>query len=247
MHLAEATWTDADAVETDLALVPTGSTEQHGPHAPMGTDALSAETIAAEAAEAYGGEVVVAPPVNVGISEEHRHFTGSLWVSEDTFRDYVRETVASLASHGWDRVVLVNGHGGNTAALREVCGEITRDGDAYAVPWTWFDALDFDSYGIELGHGGPAETSVVQAVRPDLVHDDRFEAAAAGAGDTFGEFEQGANLAYDFATFSESGNIGDPSESDAELGERLLADATESLVALLETVASRNVQPSEHR
>ena len=247
MHLAEATWTDADAVETDLALVPTGSTEQHGPHAPMGTDALSAETIAAEAAEAYDGGVVVAPPVNVGISEEHRHFTGSLWVSEDTFRNYVRETIASLASHGWDRVVVVNGHGGNTAALREVCGAITRDDDAYAVSWTWFDALDFDSYGIELGHAGPAETAFVQAVRPDLVHDNRFEAAAEGAGDAFGEFEQGTNLAYDFAAFSESGNIGDPSEGDAELGERLLADATESLVALLETVASRDVQSLEHR
>ncbi|MEF8975691.1 MAG: creatininase family protein [Halapricum sp.] len=247
MHLAEATWTDADAAKTDLALLPTGSTEQHGPHAPMGTDALSAETIAAEAAEAHDGEVVVAPTVNVGISEEHRHFTGSLWVSEDTFRSYVRETVTSLASHGWDRVVVVNGHGGNTAALREVCGGITRQDDAYAVPWTWFDALDFDEYGVDLGHGGPAETAFVQAVRPELVDEERFEAAAAGAGDAFGEFDQGANLAYDFAAFSESGNIGDPSEGDAQLGKQLLADATEALVSLLETVEERDVKAPEHR
>lgn len=247
MHLADATWTDADAVETDLALLPTGSTEQHGPHAPMGTDALSAETIAADAAAAYDGEVVVAPTIDVGISAEHRQFTGSLWVSEDTFRSYVRDTVASLASHGWDRVVIVNGHGGNTAALREVCGTISRHDDAYAVPWTWFDALDFDEYDVDLGHGGPAETAFVRAVRPDLVRDDRFEAAAAGAGDSFGEFEQGANLAYDFAAFSESGNIGDPSEGDAQLGEQLRADATEALVALLAAVSERDVEIPPHR
>jgi creatinine amidohydrolase len=247
MHLAEATWTDADDLETDLAVLPTGSTEQHGPHAPMGTDALSAETIASDAADAFDGDVVVAPPVNVGISEEHRHFTGSLWVSEETFRSYVRETVASLASHGWDRVVVVNGHGGNTDALREVCGAITRHDDAYAVPWTWFDALDFGEYGIDLGHGGPAETAFVQAVRPDLVHEDRFDDAGAGAGDAFGEFEQGTNLAYDFAEFSESGNLGDPSAGDAELGEQLLSDATESLVALLETVRERDVTRPSHR
>jgi creatinine amidohydrolase len=247
MHLAEATWTDADDLETDLALLPTGSTEQHGPHAPMGTDALSAETIASEAAEAYDGEVVVAPTVNVGISEEHRHFTGSLWVSEDTFRSYVRETVASLASHGWNRVVVVNGHGGNTHALREVCGAITRHDDAFTVPWTWFDALDFADYGIDLGHGGQAETAFVQAVRPDLIHEERFEDAAAGSGDAFGEFKQGTNLAYDFAEFSESGNLGDPGAGDADLGEQLLSDATESLVALLETVETRDLtRPSHH-
>jgi creatinine amidohydrolase len=247
MHLAEATWTDADALETDLALLPTGSTEQHGPHAPMGTDALSAETIASEAADRFDGEVVVAPTVSVGVSEEHRHFTGSLWVSEDTFRSYVRDTVASLASHGWDRVVVVNGHGGNTDALREVCGAITRQDDAYAVPWTWFDALDFGEYGIDLGHGGPAETAFVQAVRPDLVREARFDDAAAGAGEGFGEFEQGANLAYDFAEFSERGNIGDPSAGDAQLGKQLLADTTEALVALLETVSERDLTRPAHR
>jgi len=141
MHLSESTWTDADSVETDLALLPVGSTEQHGPHAPLGTDALTAEAVAEAGAASYDGEVVVAPTIPVGVAEEHRQFSGTLWVSEDTFRDYVRETVTSLAHHGWDRVVLVNGHGGNVAALREVCGRITRHDDAYAVPFTWFDAV----------------------------------------------------------------------------------------------------------
>jgi creatinine amidohydrolase len=247
MHLSEATWTDADDADTDLALLPTGSTEQHGPHAPMGTDALSAETIAAEAADAYDEAVVVAPTVSVGISEEHRQFTGTLWVEEDTFRDYVRETVASLAHHGFDRVVVVNGHGGNSDALREVCGTITRHDDAYAVPYTWFDAIDYDEYDPDLGHGGPIETSFVSHVRPELVREERFEAAADGAGEAFGEWVSGTNLAYDFAEFAESGNIGDPGEGDAELGERLLDGATAALVDLLDAVAARDTDLPDHR
>ncbi|PSP53226.1 creatininase, partial [Halobacteriales archaeon QH_3_68_24] len=122
MDLAAATWPDADTVETDLAVLPVGSTEQHGPHAPLGTDALTAESVATAGVDAYDGEVVVGPTIPVGVAEEHRQFAGTLWVSPDTFRDYVGETVAALASHGWDRVVVVNGHGGNVDALRELCG-----------------------------------------------------------------------------------------------------------------------------
>ena len=61
MDLAAATWPDADAVETDLAVLPVGSTEQHGPHAPLGTDALTAESVATAGVDAYDGAVVVAP------------------------------------------------------------------------------------------------------------------------------------------------------------------------------------------
>jgi Uncharacterized protein, putative amidase len=124
MKLADATWTDLRDADTRLALLPVGSTEGHGPHAPLGTDTLNAETVAAAGAERYEDEhgvpVVVGPPMTVGISKEHRAFDGTLWVSPDTFRSYVRETVESLAHHGFDRVVLVNGHGGNVDALREV-------------------------------------------------------------------------------------------------------------------------------
>jgi creatinine amidohydrolase len=248
MHLAESTWTDAAAVETSLALVPVGSTEQHGPHAPLGTDALAAETVAAAGADAYDGDVVVAPPIPVGVAEEHRHFAGTLWVSEDTFRDYVRETVVSLASHGWDRVVVVNGHGGNVAALRELCGRVTRHDGAYAVPFTWFDAVSLDAdddppvdlEGVAMGHGGPVETSLVRAVAPDLVPEDRLAEAAAGAADGWGEWHAGTNLAYDSAEFTDNGVVGDPSRSDPELGAWLCDRAAEKLASLLDRVENRD-------
>ncbi|MFC7131737.1 MULTISPECIES: creatininase family protein [Salinibaculum] len=244
MYLTEVTWTDAEAADTDLAVLPVGSTEQHGPHAPLGTDHLAAAAVTEAGVDAYDGEVVVAPALPVGVAEEHRHFAGTLWVSEDTFRANVRETVASLAHHGWDRVVVVNGHGGNTAPLREVCGRLTRDGTAYTVPFTWFDTVDAgdaaalpDDAG--MGHGGAVETSLVRHIQPDIVDEDRFEQAATEGADGWGEWQSGTNLAYDTAEFSESGTVGDPGQSSAEAGEQLLAAAADALADLLGTVERR--------
>ncbi len=244
MHLSDATWTDADGVDTDLALLPVGSTEQHGPHAPLGTDWLNAEAVADAGAAAYDGEVVVAPPIPVGVSEEHRQFTGTLWVSEDTFRQYVRETVASLAHHGWNRVIIVNGHGGNVAALREVAGTITRHDDAYAVPFTWFEAVG--DHRTDMGHAGPLETAFLRHTRPELVHEDRVEEARDGASDGWGEWVSYTNLAFDSAEFTENGVVGDPEEGDEARGEELLELATQSLVKLLTAVESRDVRRPDH-
>jgi len=243
MHLSEATWTDADAVDADVALLPVGSTEQHGPHAPLGTDALSAEAVAEAGAAAHDEAVVVAPTVPVGIAAEHRQFTGTLWVSPDTFRAYVRETAASLASHGWDRIVLVNGHGGNAEAVREVAADLTRAEVAYALPFTWFEAVEAP----DMGHGGPVETALLRHVAPDLVREDRVEEAAAGAAATWGEWVSGTNLAHDSAAFSESGAVGDPRDGDAERGEKLLAEAGAALADLLAAVAERDPTPPPHR
>lgn len=247
MELAESTWTDARDADTDLSVLPVGSTEQHGPHAPLGTDSLTAEAVARTGVDAYretyDGEAVVGPTIPVGIAEEHRQFPGSLWVSEDTFRAYVRETVASLAHHGFDRVVVVNGHGGNAAALRELCGRVTRAGDAYAVPFTWFDAVAVEG----MGHGGPAETAFLRHVEPDLVHEDRIADAAAGAAERWGEWVGGVNLAYDAAEFTDSGVVGDPGEGDAGLGEELLEESADALAAVLDAVAVRTTARPDGR
>ncbi len=245
MQLSDATWTDADASDADVAIVPVGSTEQHGPHAPLGTDVFTAEAVAEAGTEEYNGEVVIAPPIPVGIAEEHRQFPGTLWVSEDTFRSYVRETVSSLAYHGWDRIVLVNGHGGNVDALREVAATITRHDDAYAVPFTWFEAVG--EHGSDMGHGGPLETALLRHVSPEHVDEGRIEEARAGASEGWGEWQNGVNLAYDSAEFTDNGVVGDPGKGDANRGEELLALAADALADLLEAVATRDVERPENK
>jgi creatinine amidohydrolase len=241
MHLEETTWTDAEAAETNLALLPVGSTEQHGPHAPLGTDTLDAEAVADAAAERYADPVVVAPAIPVGIAEEHRQFAGTLWTSEDTFRSYVRDVVDSLASHGWDRVAVVNGHGGNIAALREVTARIVRHDDAFAVPFTWFDEVG--DHSAEMGHAGPLETSMLRHANPETVHEDRLEAAAANGSDGWGEWQGRVNLAVDSHEFTDNGVVGDPRESSRELGEELLDRSADALCDLLDAVRQRDPAP----
>jgi len=245
MLLESATWTEIHDVETDLAMVPVGSTEQHGPHATLGTDTLNAETVAEAASERFDDPVVVSPAVPVGVAEEHRQFSGTLWTSESTFRSYVRDIVGSLTSHGFDRVVLVNGHGGNVAALREVSGTITRRDDAYAVPFTWFDEVD--EYTSRMGHGGPLETALLEHANPEHVREDRLNGAAAEASERWGDWAGRTNLAFDSAEFTENGVVGDPREASADMGEELIDTASEALVELLETVSDRDPGLPSHQ
>ena len=241
MDLATSTWVEADETEADIAVLPVGSTEQHGPHAPLGTDTLAAETVASAGVERADVSAVVCPAIPVGVAAEHRQFAGTLWVSEDSFRAYVRETVESLLYQGRDRVVVVNGHGGNVAPLRELCGRVTREHDAYAVPFTWFDAVDFEELAFEgeMGHGGAVETSLLCHTHPELVDEDRFDDASEGATEQWGEWESGVNVAYDTVEFADSGVVGNPGESSSELGEQLLTAASGRLCELLSVVQSR--------
>lgn len=244
MRLADATWTDVREADADLAVLPVGSTEGHGPHAPLGTDSFAAEAVADAGAKRYEDEtddpVLVAPTVPIGISEEHRTFDGTLWVSPDTFRAYVREAVESLvADDGPDGVVLVNGHGGNVDALREVAARLTRDGTALVAPFTWFEAVG--EHGSDMGHAGPLETALLRHEHPELVHEDRIDDAREGGSERWGDWVAGVNLAYDSDRFTGNGVVGDPAEGDAERGAELKELASAALVELLDGVRERTV------
>ena len=253
MRLSEVTWTDVRDADVDVAFLPVGSTEQHGPHAPLGTDTLNAVAVAEAAADAYEdagasdadasrGEVAVAPPVPVGVAEEHRAFDGTMWVSPETFRAYAREAAESLVSHGIDRVVFVNGHGGNVEALAEVARRFSRDPDhdGYGVAFTWFEAVG-DHAG-DMGHAGPLETALLRATNPELVREERVDEASAGAADRWGEWVAGVNLAHDADEFTDNGVVGDPREGDAERGAELLDRATTALAELAAAVVDRDAR-----
>jgi len=255
MNLAESTWTEVRDADVDVAFLPVGSTEQHGPHAPLATDAVTATAVAEAAAARYEdvtgegstsedgtasrGEALVTPTVPVGISEEHRAFDGTMWVSPDAFRAYVREAAASLGASGIDRVVFVNGHGGNVEALATVARRFSREPahEGYGVAFTWFEAVG-DHAG-DMGHAGPLETALLRATHPELVREDAVEAAREGAADRWGEWVAGVNLAHDADAFTDNGVVGDPTAGDAGRGEELLALASDALCALAVAIVGR--------
>ena len=238
-ELLELTTTDMDDSDASIALVPTGSTEQHGPALPLGTDTF----VARDLAEAVGDHpaVLVGPTIPVGVRPHHRHFDGTLWVNAETFHDYVEEVVRSLASHGLERTIFVNGHGGNVNELQRVGQRLRGEGVAYAVCWNWWVATDelldalFDTPG---GHAGHGETSMMFEVDPDAVHDDRLDAAQEDIPPGWGKQVHGAEVGFDTIDFTPTGAVGEPTMATAAAGEQIHAEAVAELEALIEWLAS---------
>lgn len=253
MHLlAEHTTTAAAEAfeEAEVVLLPTGSTEQHGPALPLGTDFLVAEALARSLDRP---DAVVLPTVPIGVSEHHRQFDGTLYVDPETFARYVEDTVASAAEHGVRKAVLVNGHGGNSGALQRAARSLRRDRVAFAAPWNWWegvgDVLD-EEFDEEGGHADASESSVVLYVAEALVRTDALEEAEAGASDGWGRRVHGANVGFDTADFSESGAVGEPTQASREAGERVFEAASERLDALVDWLGERDVEalwPEPHR
>lgn len=248
MYLAEHTWPELGSYfeEHSLALVPIGSTEQHGPHLPEATDHLIAEAYAREAAERTG--LLCTPTITVGVSPHHRQFHGTMWVDAPAFRTYVESLTRNLTYHGIDRVVYVNAHGGNVVHLREVGRRLRDAGEAYAIEWMWDDSIPqligdlFDTPG---PHGGPKETAMIQYLAPDLVRETELEAARDGGLPTFSDDtgrRHGARTFYDSIDNTKNGVLGDQTDATAEKGEQLFDAATQQLVRLCQWL---DAQPFE--
>ncbi|SFG08025.1 creatinine amidohydrolase [Halopelagius inordinatus] len=255
MYLGDETWPDLGEYFEDesLALVPTGSTEQHGPHLPEATDHLIAEAFAREAADRTG--YLCTPTVNVGVSGHHRQFHGTMWVEPQVFREYMESLTRNLTEHGIDRVVYVNAHGGNVPHLREVGARLREDETAFAVEWMWNESIPDlvdDLFEQNGPHGGPKETAMIQYLRSELVREDRLEEARDGgvpSVDAAETVKHGSRTFYDAADNTENGVLGDQTDATAEKGERLFEAATEQLVELCEWMAAReyeDLMPRDH-
>jgi creatinine amidohydrolase len=226
---SEVSWKDLEKESLDIVMVPVGSTEQHGPHLPLATDSTIAENIAYRASE--DTDVLVTPTIEIGVSEEHKSFCGTIYVKPETFRSYVRDVLVSLSEQGVDKVVLVNGHGGNINHLQEVSQELTRKGVIFSTEWTWWRSVDSS----DMGHAGPLETSLISYLEPEKVKKDEKEEGASSWGLKF----EGAKLAYDVDEFSENGVVGDPKEASEKRGEKIFESASKGLVNLLRKLKTK--------
>ncbi|MFB6129673.1 MAG: creatininase family protein [Salinigranum sp.] len=255
MYLGDESWPDLGSYfeMESLALVPLGSTEQHGPHLPLATDHLIAEALAREAADRSG--YLCTPTINVGVSPHHRQFTGTTWVDPPQFRDYVESFTRNLTYHGIDRVVYVNAHGGNVDHLREVGRRLRDERVAYACEWMWDESIPeliAESFERPGPHAGPKETSMIMHIAPDLVHDDRLAEARDGGlsewpAPDFRTF--GARTRYDAIENSENGAFGDQTDASPEIGAKLFDAASEQLVRLCEWLDDREFEelmPRDH-
>lgn len=255
MYIADETWPDLGDYFADesVALVPLGSTEQHGPHLPLATDHLIAEAYAREAARRTG--YLCTPTINIGVSPHHKQFHGTMWVDAPVFREYVESFTRNLTYHGIDRVIYVNAHGGNVEHLREVGRRLRDEKELYAIEWMWNESIPdmVDELFTQNGpHGGPKETAMIQYLAPELVKNDRLEDAREGgipdveAAETV---KYGSRTFYDAADNTSNGVLGDQTDATAKKGEQMFEAATEQLVKLcqwLDSQAFHALMPPPH-
>jgi creatinine amidohydrolase len=214
VDLGEATWPDVDHTNV-VVVVPVGSCEQHGPHLPLATDAIIAEALARDLATRRPG-CLIAPTVAITASGEHQGFPGTLSIGTEAMYQVVVELVRSA---DWAQaVVLVNGHGGNAAAVDRAVEQLETEGRR-VLAW-WPRVADGDP------HAGHTETSLMLAVRPDLV---RLERAVPGPIPSTADLVRSGVWAL-----SASGVLGDPLDASAEHGAELFGLLADDLARLVD-------------
>ena len=256
------TWPEVEArigAGVDAVLIPIGTTEQHGPHMPLDTDCYIARTLAsrtAELGEQEGVSILVAPTLNVTLSWYHMQFPGSIRLQTTTFFQVFREVCDSLALHGFENLVAVNGHGGNIAALTVAVNHYfeTTGRRVFLVQW-WDLAADalVDVEGPMI-HAEEAETSLAialgQRVEMDLATRDAWDRGAAvrEAGfqwTSFGQYgmrHAGPKVVVPMdmlRDITESGVVGDATRASAETGERIVAALVPRIVQVCREMAGK--------
>lgn len=204
----------------DLVIVPVGSLEQHGPHLPLHTDTTIAVAVAHGVAErlcAAAQKTVVTPPVAMGSSGEHQSFPGTVSIGTAVLRQVLVEIVRSVRTWA-DRVLLVNGHGGNVQAVRDAVDQLVHEG--HDVRWV---ACRIE--GADL-HAGRTETSLMLALAPDEVRLDSSE-----PGNTLPLHKILPDMfAGGVSAVSANGVLGDPSGASAREGTAFLAAMVEEVL-----------------
>jgi creatinine amidohydrolase len=233
-RLGEMTTTEAaDAVlASPVVLLPAGAFEQHGPGLPLATDLVRAEHIAERVAAQLDGSAVIGPSVPVGVSPHHMAFAGTVTLTTTTLAAVLREYTDALHRHGWRKVLVITGHGGNNATLGTVAQDLLTTHPDLQFAWTPLTALAADvvaGMGVSEvhGHSGEAETAQMLQIAPHLVRRDDLEPGTARFAelDALGAVARrtgGPRITARYDHLSANGVLGDPRRATPEDGAALV-------------------------
>jgi creatinine amidohydrolase len=220
-----------------LLVIPVGATEQHGPHLPVGTDTFAVETVSRRAAEAASDSipVVVSPTLPFGSSQHHVPFGGTMSLSTEVYYRAVSDLVESLILGGWSRVLIVNGHGGNSELVQLVVRDLALKHPVNLAAlsyWSpaWDALLGIGAHlpGRMPGHAGAFESSLVLALRPELIAEPRPSRPGDHTGDPKALAPRYRLEASGFWQGID-GYTDSPAAGTAEHGEEYLATVVEEL------------------
>lgn len=218
-----------------LVVLPVASMEQHGPHLAVGVDTVLCETVCQRAAEALAGEmpIVVAPTLWCGMAEHHMTRGGTFTFDIPTYRAVLLSFLKNIERHGFKRVLIVNGHGGNISALSAFLPDFTRETGLTVRVTTYFELAQPGMPAIlddqeRVRHACEAETSMMMAVAPNLVRPDKLPEAVGPARQT--PLPAQIMRHRNYGEFTPSGVVGDARRSNADKGRKLMDVCRDALV-----------------
>jgi creatinine amidohydrolase len=233
----------AKAAADAIVILPVASMEQHGPHLPVGVDTILCEAVCKAGAEAAAADVpvVVAPTLWCGMAEHHMAFGGTFTFDIPTYRAVLLALLRSLERHGFKRAFIVNGHGGNIAALNSFLPDFARETGLKVRAATYFELAASDLAPVledqqRVHHACEVETSLMMVVAPGTVKADRLPEAFGGIA---GSNAPGSNwyaVPARFRSFKDltpSGVNGDARRASLEKGRKILAICADGLAATL--------------
>lgn len=250
-HLwSEMTWPQAEArlKQVDVALLPVGAIEQHGPHLPLDTDSFDADYLARRVALGCSEpRPLVLPLVPYGVSYHHEDFAGTLSVTNETLSRLIYEIGMGAARNGIRKLVIINGHGGNAPTLHFAAQTINRDAHIF----TCVDSGETSDTDVEAltetpgdVHAGEIETSTSLALRPHLVRMEEARSRVQKFSSRFLDFSSERSVEWYARTqkLSENGVLGDPTKASVEKGEKIWQVSIDHLVELVEHLKSLSLE-----
>lgn len=216
-------------VEDPTVILPIGAVEEHGSHNPLGEELFLVEKVARMLGERT--RTIVAPVIPIGDSFLLMPFPGTLYVKPETLAEYVFEVCESMIAHGVKRIVFFSPHLGNKGPVDSVAGELRKKGILCAqIDWWrlgYAIALDVtETKDFPDGHGSEFTTSVMLAIRPDLV--DLRKAPKTRPKESLhtkyrGYMQRGGIITYPYYNqLTDTGVIGDPTLATKEKGDRII-------------------------
>ncbi len=253
----ELTWPEVkEAVaQQRVCVLPVGTTEQHGPHLPLVTDVLTATEMSRLAVEQVPEEAVLLPSVYYSFNEHHMDFPGTIAVAGETIIRYVTDVGLSLARHGFEKILIVNGHGSNVPFLDIAARNITNESTAIAAMASWWSLIPKElitaqresEYPGGMAHGCELETSVLLHLRPDLVQMDKATKDINFQHTEFfyWDLQNPSPIFFQewFSRYSKTGTVGDPTKAKAAKGELFVNAVVERMVKLIREFRAREIAP----
>ena len=247
--LANLSWPEVDEIidQVEVVLLPVGSNEQHGPNLSLSMDIAASYEFCRRATELAHPRLMVAPPMPWGVSFHHMNFPGTITLAPETFVQVLTEVVSSLYEHGFERFLLVNGHGGNIPAMGVATVRIKEEIDpTFIGACSYFSFADkglaekHDMTGI-TGHACEMETSVAKALVPQVVKED--DLAAGELTDLTYEFRNtlqryNVSVPYRFDEYTRNGALGDARRSTLEYGNDIIESGLRNFVAFTEELVA---------